>query len=634
MRRRVAGLLTVVVALGVAAPAQAQTRLPAFGSCASLLKFAKAGAHRTNGQPGVTPRAVGGPPSVLVTPSIAPQSAQGGPVPAPAKEDSSGSTSFSTTNNQEVDVDEPDLVKTDGKFVYAVADNTLRIVDVTGAAPKVVGELKLDGYGHQLLLRNDTMLVVATQGGYYRPVDGGPTADIASAPYPGAGKTIVTEISVADRAKPAVKRTLTVDGDYVDARQNGGTARIVIDSAPDRIVADEGESIDDAIDDAKTKTFVGGTVLRSKVSGKTYRRQLVKCKQVRHPRSFSGLDVLTIMTVDLDKGLYSLDRDGVMAGAQVVYGSTGSLYVASQRYSRAVENGTDAPEGIRTEIHRFSVADPEKTVYRASGSVRGFVLNQYAFSEYKGDLRVATTEEPLWFNGTQASEQHSGISVLRQDGSRLEQIGRLSGLGKGERIYAVRFIEDRGYVVTFRQVDPLFVVDLSKPTEPRLRGELEIPGYSAYLHPVGGDRLLGIGQEATSQGRLIGAQVSLFDVGDPAKPTRVSQLKFGSGRFGVEDEPHAFLYWDPSKLAVLPLSLYGDKGESFGGAVGVRVGTNLSEVGRVEHQQRAGDPQDYKPPVSRALVVGDKLYTLSYAGLVVSRLDTLGPVGFVAFAKP
>ncbi|HEX6390484.1 MAG TPA: beta-propeller domain-containing protein [Solirubrobacteraceae bacterium] len=621
------------VGLGVTAPAQAApSTLPAFGSCASLLKFAKAGAHRTNGQPGVTPRAVGPPPPVLVTPSVAPTSAPGTPLPAAAKEDSAASTAFSTTNNQEVDVDEPDLVKTDGTFVYAVADNTLRIVDVT-ATPKVVGELKLDGYGHQLLLRKDTLLVVATQSSYYRPVGGGPTADIAIAPYPGAGKTIVTEISIADRAKPTVKRTMTIDGDYVDARQNGGTARIVIDSAPDRIVPAEGETIDEAIDDARTKTFLGGTVLKSKVSGKTYRRQLVKCNQVRHPRSFSGLDVLTIMTVDLDKGLYSLDRDAVMAGAQVVYGSTNSLYVASQRYSRAVENGTGAPEGLRTEIHRFSVADSEKTVYRASGSVRGFALNQYAFSEHEGDLRVATTEQPEWFEGKQVGEQHSGITVLRQDGSRLEQIGRISGLGKDERIYAVRFIGDRGYVVTFRQIDPLFVVDLSKPTEPRLRGELEIPGYSAYLHPVGDGRLLGVGQEATAQGRVTGAQVSLFDVSDPAKPTRVSQLKFANGRFGVEDEPHAFLYWDPTKLAVLPVSLYGDKGESFGGAIGVRVGTTLTETGRVEHQQRAGEPQDYKPPVSRALVVGDKLYTLSYAGLVVSRLDNLGPLGYVAFKK-
>ncbi len=644
MRRRAAGLLAAIMGAGVmVAPAEAANTLPSFDSCKSLLRFAKAGAHRTNGQPGVTPRAVPGPPTVLVTPSIAPQTAAGdvaapAPVVANAKE---AAPAFSTTNNQELDVDEPDVVKTDGRFVYAVADNALRIIDVSGDTAKSVGELKLEGSGHQLLLRNDILLVVATQNVYPLPgprpgPGGGPIADIAIAPYPGRGKTIVTEISVADRAKPSVLRTMTIDGVYVDARQNGGTARLVIDSAPDQIQPADGESIDHAINETKTSTFVGGTVLRSKVSGKTYRRQLVKCKQVRHPRAFSGLDVLTIMTVDLDKGLYSLDRDGVMAGAQVVYGSTGSLYVASQRYSRAVERASGVPDGIRTEIHRFDVTDPQKTVYRASGNVPGFVLNQYAFSEYKGDLRVATTEEPQWFTPDPNSaprptrEEQSGVSVLRQDGGTLKTIGRLGGLGKNERIYAVRFIEDRGYIVTFRQVDPLFVVDLSKPSEPKLRGELEIPGYSAYLHPVGDDRLLGIGQEATAQGRVIGAQASLFDVADPAKPKRVSQLKFGSGNFDAEHDPHAFLYWNPTKLAVLPLNLYPSNGTSFNGAVGVRVGSALAEVGRIAHPGQKEQP-DYAPPVSRALVVGEKVYSLSYAGLGVSRLDNLGPVGFVAF---
>ncbi len=600
-----AGLLALVVGVGAAVPAQAQTKLPAFDSCRALVKFAKAGAQRTNGRPGVPPRAVGPPPPALVTPSIAPQTA----MPVAANQEASAgrdSSAFSTTNNQEVDVDEPDLVKTDGKFVYAVADSALRIVDVSGT-PKVVSTLKLDGAAHQLLLRNDTLLVIATQSSYYRPME--PAADIAIAPYPGAGKTIVTELSVADRTKPTVKRTMTIEGDYVDARQNGGTARIVIDSAPDAIQPAQ-------ISKAKTATFLGGTVLRSKVSGKTYRRQLVKCNQVRHPRAFSGLDVLTIMTVDLDKGMYSLDRDGLMAGAQVVYGSANSLYVASQRYSRS-DNAS------RTEIHRFSVADSEKTVYRASGSVPGSALNQYAFSEYKGDLRVATTEDPQ--EGT-----HSAISVLRQDGTQLKSIGRLSGLGKTERIYAVRFIEDRGYVVTFRQTDPLFVVDLSKPTEPRLRGELEIPGYSAYLHPVGGDRLLGIGQEATAEGRITGAQASLFDVSDPAKPTRVAQLKYGGGRFGAEDDPHAFLYWSPTKLAVLPLTIYNAQ-DGFGGAVGLRVGSGLTEVGRTEHPT---PDKSLAPAVSRALVIGERVYTLSYAGLGITRLDNLGPVGYVAFGKP
>src|SRR5262249_11766127 len=158
----------------------------------------------------------------------------------------------------------------------------------------------------------------------------------------------------------------------------------------------DGETPDEAAEAAKLGAFMGQTVLKSKLSGRTFRRNLTPCDAVTHPQQFSGLDVLAILTVDLDRGMYSLDRDGVMAGAPVVYGSSGSLYVASQRYVRALELGQDVPEGLRTEIHRFDVSDPSKTVYRASGSVPGFILNNYALSEFDGDLRVASTETPPW----------------------------------------------------------------------------------------------------------------------------------------------------------------------------------------------------------------------------------------------
>ncbi len=167
------------------------------------------------------------------------------------------------------------------------------------------------------------------------------------------------------------------------------------------------------------------------------------------------------------------------------------------------------------------------------------------------------------------------MTVLEQQGRALTRIGSVSGLGKGERIYAVRFMGERGYVVTFRQVDPLYTLDLKDPTAPKVVGELKIPGYSAYLHPVGDDRLLGIGREGA------GVKASLFDVSNMAAPTQVTQLMFGSGNTAVEFEPHAFLYWAPSKLAVMPLQTYQP---TFDGVVGVRVEPGgLTEAGRITH---------------------------------------------------
>jgi uncharacterized secreted protein with C-terminal beta-propeller domain len=301
----------------------------------------------------------------------------------------------------------------------------------------------------------------------------------------------------------------------------------------------------------------------------------------------------------------------------VVYGSARSLYVASRRFDRGIELGTDVPDTVSTEIHRFAISDPDHTVYEASGRVPGFVLNSYALSEYRGDLRVATTEDAPWAS---QAESASRLTVLRQAGTALAPVGAVGGLGKGQRIYAVRYLGDKAFVVTFRQVDPLYALDLSVPTAPKVRGALELPGYSAYLHPITGDVLLGVGREGA------GVKASLFDVSDLTAPRQVASLALGEGQTTAEFEPHAFLYWAPAKLAVLPLATYGKT--PFAGAIGVRVREALSVAGRIEHRSAE---RDADAPIDRSLVIGDRLYTVSYAGVAASRLDTLQTVGFLAF---
>jgi hypothetical protein len=637
-----------------AAPRKAAPRavaLPAFPSCRALLDYAHAGALKADGGTGV-PLRTGAAPLTITTPPARPMGPTAGgdalvaPTAAPqasapagdagAKSGESAPT-FSTTNNQEEGVDEPDVVKTNGHYVYTVSDGTLHVVDIAQATPRLIGSLKLDGYGHQLLLRGSRLLVTARADIGMAPyalarqvAPGVPAPSIARAPQPGTGKTLLTEIDISTPAAPKVARAMTVEGDLVGSRLTGGTARVIIGAAPDPIVATEDETLKAAIDDTGTSAFIPHTVLRSAISGKTFRRPLAKCGQVRHPRSFSGTGLLTVMTIDLDRGLYSVDRDAVMAGAQVVYGSTGSIYVASQRYYPSLEDGNSVPARAKTEIHRFDASTDGVTTYRSTGEVPGFVLNQYALSEYEGKLRVATTEEPLWFDDGTQTESSSSVSVLEEQAGRLVTIGRVGDLGHGENIYAVRFVGDAGYVVTFRQVDPLYVVDLSTPTAPRVRGELKITGYSAYLHPLGDGLLLGVGQEATPEGRRQGAQVSLFDVSDPTKPQRLSQRLLGSGSSSAEFDPHAFLYWPATKLAVLPISTFG--AERFEGAVGLHVerAGGITEAGRVTHPGINGS----SAPIVRSLVAGGKLYTLSYAGLGRSSLGSLAGETFTAFPVP
>jgi uncharacterized secreted protein with C-terminal beta-propeller domain len=320
--------------------------------------------------------------------------------------------------------------------------------------------------------------------------------------------------------------------------------------------------------------------------------------------------MLTVYTVDLTRGLPAVDVDAIFSSGEIVYASPASLYVATQRWE------AEEPD---TALHRFDIADPDRTAYAASGSVPGTLLNQFALSEHAGVLRAASTTG--WGTGGE-----SFVTTLARHDGRLVQRGQVGGLGRGERIYAVRYAGDVGYVVTFRQTDPLYTVDLSDPANPRVRGELKIPGYSAYLHPVGDDLLLGVGQEATDQGLTQGLQLSLFDVRDLAHPTRLQQLRLGTrfSRSAVEWDHHAFLWWPGKQLAVLPIERRG-----FTGAAGFRVArSGIAEVGRVRH------PGERAPSVGRSVVVGDRLLTVSDGGVQASGLDGFDARGWVAFPPP
>ena len=294
-----------------------------------------------------------------------------------------------------------------------------------------------------------------------------------------------------------------------------------------------------------------------------------------------------------------------------------------------------------TLIHQFRLDDGTAATYVASGEVQGRLLNQFAMSEYNGDLRVATTTDN-WGNFGDQSE--STVYVMRPNGTDLEVISSISGLGKGEQIYSVRFIDDVGYVVTFRQIDPLYVIDLSDPANPVLDGELKIPGYSAYLHPVGDGLLLGVGQDATDEGRTTGTQLSLFDVSDPADPQRISTLPIG-GQSEVEWDHKAFLFWEPDGTIVLPVSPgWGNCGPgvdcladgitgSGGGAVVAELnGRDLVARGTISH----GDPdkQGCWNPLQRSIAIGDELVTVGLDQMKFSDRQTLAARDSVSWGDP
>jgi hypothetical protein len=410
-------------------------------------------------------------------------------------------------------------------------------------------------------------------------------------------------------------------GRLAGARLTGGTARVVVASSPEPIPVADPVALRALARRQPTSRWLPRTTIRSRITRRTFRRSVVPCSHVRRPQAFSGLDLLSVLTIDLDRGLYSVGRQAVMAGAQDVYASPSSLVVATRRYVPGTADGTTLTGGV-TELHLFDAGAEPRTPYRASGTVPGFVLNQFALSEHEAALRVATTQEAPWTPDSGAQSE-SMVTVLRPAGDRLVTVGRVGGLGRGERIYGVRFLGDRGYLVTFRQVDPLYVLDLSDPESPRVRGELKITGYSAYLHPVSPTRLLGVGQEATEEGRRLGPQVSLFDVADPAQPKLLARAGLGTyGWSPAEQDHHAFLYWAPARLAVLPLDA-----ADFSGALAFRVGSaGVAEAGRITHPAPAEDR--LPPPIGRSIVVGQRLLTVSASGIATNALADLRPLAY------
>jgi uncharacterized secreted protein with C-terminal beta-propeller domain len=561
---------------------------------------------------------------------------------------------YSGTNVQEAGVDEPDIVKTDGRRLVTIVSGKLVVVDVASDTAKTLSTLALapeGGYQQgELLLSGDKVLVLSQaidpMGDYGGPAIKGGVAVDRSMPYPGPGvasppRTKVTVVDISDPRAPKVSSELKLDGSMVAARMVDGVARVVLRSSAPTLgftyPSGNQASIDIATE--SNKKVVANSTLDDWLPKYSYDEpgkaeahadgRIAGCNDVSRPVKFSGLDTLTVVSVDADD-----PRPGpgaaVLGAGDLVYASPTNLYVTSTTWtapapqpapdvatSAPAVTPTPAPTSTSTEIHKFSIADKVRTKYLASGSVPGQLLNQFSLSEYKDDLRIAAT--------TDGAE--SAVSVLRQDGDVLTTAGSVGGLGKGERIFAVRFLGDRGYVVTFRQTDPLYVVDLSDGAAPKVMGELKIPGYSAYLHPIGDHRLLGVGQAANEQGRVQGTQLSLFDVSDPANPKRLANAALDPSISQAEYDHHAFLYWPKSSLAVVPIQSYGSDGRSapFMGAVGFSVGdAEVKELGRVAHP----DGQ----PVQRSLVVGDRLLTLSGGGLRTSVLSTLAEKNWLAFS--
>jgi hypothetical protein len=522
---------------------------------------------------------------------------------------------YSTTNVQEEGIDEPDIVKTDGSTVFYVQGRTLFAVDVDDGPLAVLGTLKLESEVHELLLRGTRLLALGRRR--YRAYEPMPGSPRRLPPYESA-RTVLTEVDAREPRAMRITRTLAVDGQYVSGRLHGRIARIVVSSTMPTGLA-FGGSVEEnraIVASAPLRHWLPRYAVRT-AGGAAKSRYLVQCRSVWRPRTFSGLGLLTVLTIDLDKGLEPANAVSVLADGQILYASNDSLYLATEPWAaRPRDWGSRPARTAHTTIHKFGIASPDRTRYRASGNVPGFLIDQWSLSEHDGILRTASTDTPL---DVEDPDTETVVTTLREHDGKLAHVGRVGELGKGERLYAVRFMGDVGYLVTFRQIDPLYTLDLSHPERPRVVGALRIPGYSAYLHPVGEDLMLGVGQAGDDSTETRGLQVSLFDVGSIRRPTRLDRTTVGRGWSSVEFDHHAFLYWPRARLAVVPVGTQA-------AAVRVSRGSGITFDARIEHPTPYAD-------IVRSLVVGDGLYTISYDGIEERSLGTLRRRGWVEFPR-
>ncbi|WP_182525759.1 beta-propeller domain-containing protein [Nocardioides dongkuii] len=516
----------------------------------------------------------------------------GAAAPAPATQ--RATSGESGTNVQEAGVDEPDVVKTDGELLVRLDEGVLRTYDVAAGAADgeplaALGSVPVAGSaGGELLLAGDTVTVVVDDT----------EAEVYDEAY-AEGTTRVHTVDVSDPAAPRLTATTEYDGHLLGARLHGSTVRVVVAAGlPDLDFVqpgfrDDREALEDNRRIVRETTIEDWLPLVTDDEDGTdgTAEPLLDCDAVALPDEDAGLDTLAVVGFEAGD---QRDRSvqGLSAAADVAYFSTDHLYLAASHQAAWSEWDTCCPGDTvapfrpgpekrdeldgTTTVHDLSL-DGTGTTYLASGRVDGHVADRWAVDEHDGVLRLAV-------GPTQRTGNFNAVLTLEQDGSSLVEVGRVDSLGVDEQIESVRWFDGLAIVVTFRQVDPLYAVDLTDPDDPTLLGELKIPGFSEYLHPLGGRRLVGVGQGPTAGGRAWGAQVGLFDVTDLADPRRIDVLSYGGGTEALAGLDPRRLTWLPEVRTVLTVVAEGSTGRTgYVSVITLGEGRMRNRMVEVEH---------------------------------------------------
>ncbi len=461
------------------------------------------------------------------------------------------------TNVQEVGVDEPDVVKTDGELLVRTRDGDLEIHDVSGREPVELADVDLpstDG-APELLLAGDTVVVVSSSGD-----------DLVR-----DSTTRMTTYDVSDPTAPELVDDRSFTTGLVRAVQHDDTVRLVLSAPlPDldfvepRFWRNEEEALkrnQEVVRESSVEDWLPTVTTYDADGDATGTEQLLECDEVAVPAADeAALGTMAVVGFDADDPTEA-DVMGVATDTTLAYVSPTRMYLASSAWSAwgccwipELPSASDPADNGRSRIYAFELDGTDAT-YTASGVVDGVIADRWAMDEYDDVLRVAVgpSEETGNFNS---------VVTLREDGDELEEIGRVDKLGVNEDIKSVRWFDGLAIVVTFRQVDPLYAIDLTDPDAPTLLGELKIPGFSEYLHPISGQRLIGMGQDASLSGMLRGAQAALFDVADLTDPRRTDLVHYAKGSVAAAAADPRQFTWLPDHDTALAVVSKGWQGRT------------------------------------------------------------------------
>lgn len=581
----------------------------------------------------------------------------------------SGPDAFTQTNNQVAGVDEGDIVKNDGTRIFFITGRTLYLVNSwPPASMTMTAKLDLEGRPVEMLFDGSQRLAIFSRVSVRDNTPAMGRMCIQSFPncqYFGS-VTKISLIDVSDMSNPRMLREQYLPGNYLSSRGVGSSVRAVLTDAfrwpsevrwyPEGATSQGNPSGSawerliqtnlQAIRNATLEAFLPHRLVKQE-DGQSI-DVAYSCSEFSRVSAATQLGYVTVATLKMDRPDEPPLRRSIVARAATVYSSSESIYVSTPHWWFRPESG----QRDYTYFHKFDVSRPMQVRYVASGGTDGYVANQFSLDELNGYFRVATTPV-VWraANNRWQSDVTNRISVFKENGSALEVVGQSDDIARGERIYSARFIGDKAYVVTFRQIDPLFTFDLRDPTHPRQVGELQVPGFSTYLHPLDDTHLLSMGEyrDPNSRWGSRSVQISIFDVSDFAHPRQSFTQTIGShnGYSEAEYNHKAFNYFPERKLLAIPMTDWNPSDSTRWGtftsdlrvfkvdaAMGFVPMGSLSMADIYRDRNRPSWSWYWNPAVRRSVIADNFVYAVSDAAIRVADVESLAaPIQTVQFTQ-